>query len=248
MLIMALPVNAEPLRVSVAAVSRDAKGLWSRSIGFPWRGRLSGGVYLDEDKHVRHVQKYEGNDRFWGSAELVSLVSRVARVVSRVHGPGRLSAGELSARRGGRVLGHRSHQSGRDMDIGFYLDNDLGKTLAWPEFVYLRRDGTRPIDGGATLARFDDARNWTLVEALATETQVPVQYMFVANGIRRRVLRYGEAHGASEELLGRVARLMMPPGSGRPHTDHFHIRIYCPVDDRPSCREQGPVWPWVAGE
>jgi penicillin-insensitive murein endopeptidase len=244
LLSLAQSASANPLNAERASIPGGSAAIWSRSKGYAWRGRMEGSVRLPEDKHVRHVQKYTPRGRHWGTAELVGLIQRSARHVSRAHGPGRMSVGELSARSGGRIDGHKSHQNGRDVDIGFYLTDDRGKVLATPEFVYLRKDGTRSINQGMSLARFDVARNWSLVEALVLDRETPVQYIFAANSIRRLLLQYARSVNASPEIIERASKMIMPPGSGKPHTDHFHVRIYCPKDDKPACREDGQVWSW----
>jgi hypothetical protein len=37
---------------------------------------------------------------------------------------------------------------------------------------------------------------------------------------------------------------MVQPKRGHKHANHFHVRIYCPADDRPHCRDSAPYWPW----
>jgi murein endopeptidase len=46
----------------------------------------------------------------------------------------------------------------------------------------------------------------------------------------------------SEELLARVDAVV---DAERQHTNHMHVRIYCPVDDVPRCDEEPPYHPWV---
>src|SRR5690606_23916438 len=88
----------------------------SRSIGYPFDGRLEHGVLLRETPFVRYTPEYARDGRFYGTWELVQLLHRAAhRVATRVPGA-RLSVGELSKQGGGRVPGHHSHQNGRDVD------------------------------------------------------------------------------------------------------------------------------------
>ncbi len=239
-------VSANPLNVVASSVNPGGAPWRSQSTGRATRGHLASGMHLEEGKHIRFVAKYRPRDRHWGTVELVSVIQRAARKVSLAHGTGRMAVGELSAKYGGRVDGHASHQSGRDVDIGFYLLDEKDKTLVWPEFVYLKKDGTRSLAGGAKQARFDFARNWTLVESLVSDAEAPVQYIFVAPSIERLLLNYARSIDASPELIDRASQMMMPPGSGRPHTDHFHVRIYCPGDDKPVCKDVGAVWSWSA--
>ncbi len=238
-------INKEiaPEPVMIESVFKPA-----RSYGWPWRGRLRDAVYLPESDTIRHVDAYRAHDNFWGSHAMVGLLQRVSRRVTEQHGPGRMAVGELSNNRGGRILGHRSHQNGRDVDIGFYMVDERNHTVAWPSFVYLWRSGKARVGGedDRKMVYMDVARNWTLVESLALDPQVAVQHIFVANSMKRILFRYARKKGVPEEIQDRVSRMMMPAGSGRPHTDHFHVRIYCPRSDRPRCKDKGPYWPWSA--
>lgn len=166
-----------------------------------------------------------------------------AYVASRAPGA-RLTVGDLSRHHGGRFRPHRSHQSGRDVDVGFYILTDVGAAIEPDRFFEFRADGTSRHD--ATW-RFDDARNWALVEAFVTNTIAPVQYAFVSRELRRRLLDYGAAHGADPETLARAETVLWQPTSGGRHRDHFHVRIYCDPGDRPRCRDEAPHHPWTTG-
>src|SRR5689334_16639975 len=88
-----------------------------RSVGTPTDGALVGGVPLEEGTEVR--LRWPDGAR-WALPHLVSLLERAAR---RVYGryPGSvLLVGDLSRQAGGELLGHVSHENGRDADVGFY--------------------------------------------------------------------------------------------------------------------------------
>lgn len=225
---------------------RTAQRTRSRAVGWPWRGRLEGATLLEPSEHVVHVERYLERGRFWGTGELVQLVNEAARKVSEVHGPSVLPVGELSAKYGRNISGHRSHENGRDADLGFYFIDDDGKPYVFSEyFAKTSRSGRAYIEGGRV--RFDTARNWTLVRAML-ESDVDVQHIFVANNLRIKLLRHARRDPEVSELLYEKASrvLHQPGGSTLPHRDHFHVRILCSEEDRPSCRERGPFWPWVS--
>lgn len=244
MLLYATGASAYPARIT----KRAAEGMshLTESYGFPWDGRLVRSKRIKPSKHVRLVEDYRVRGHHFGTSELVDLVNRVARNISKRFGPGRMALGELSAKHGGKITGHRSHQNGRDADIGFYLLNDRNRVGAWNKFQYLNRAGNTRVGMDGQLARFDRARNWALVEQLVTDEEVAVQHLFVANSIRRIVLRTARRKGVSDEIYERAARMMMPAGEGsQSHTDHFHIRIYCTERDQPRCKDKGPYWDWA---
>lgn len=235
---------------SVATESPSSAGTDSRAVstGWPWRGRLLDAARLQPTEHVHLVDADVPRGRHFGTIELVGLIARVAaRVAARAPGA-RLQVGELSGERGGNIPGHRSHENGRDVDLGFYfVDAETGEPVDLPRFVNQTRRGAR-LESRAL--RFDDVRNWRLVEALATDEVAPVQHAFVHRDLRARLLRAGARLGASAELLERVKRIVISPGVAHPHRNHFHVRIYCPASDvtadrGATCRDRGPYWPWL---
>jgi penicillin-insensitive murein DD-endopeptidase len=226
---------------SSSASSSTTTGAGSLSVGRHNRGRLLRGTELTGSAHVR--LKHSG-DQHHGTAEMVALLEHAADYVwSRVPGV-RLTVGDISRHHGGRFRPHRSHQSGRDVDVGFYIFDDLGAAVEPARFFDFRADGTSAHD--ATW-HFDDARNWALVEAFVTDTSAVVQYAFVSREIRRRLLDYGAAHGADPETLARAETVLWQPSRGGRHRDHFHVRIYCDPGDRPRCRDEAPYHPWTRG-
>ena len=214
----------------------------SLSVGRHNRGRLLRSAELLDGDHVRLRNTDSGQHH--GTEELVAMLEHAADLVwSRLPGV-RLTIGDLSRHNGGRFRPHRSHQSGRDVDVGFYLHDDAGSPIEPDRFFEFRDDGTSRHD--ATW-HFDDARNWALVEAFVTNTIAVVQYAFVSRELRRRLLDYGAAHGADPETLARAESVLWQPSSGGRHRDHFHVRVYCDAGDRPRCRDEAPYHPWTRG-
>lgn len=216
----------------------------SRSVGSPDRGRLEDSAALEETPYlfVRHSRR----PALYGTAELVGLVQRSAQAVwTAFEGP-KLVVGDLSGPRGGRLSPHRSHRSGRDVDIGFFLLDDAGNPAQAPFFVRLRRDGCGHIRDQRYC--IDPARSWALLSAIVQDPLAQVQYVLVAPDIRNRVLAEGRRQGASAELIDRVSVVTEPHAGSHSHRSHFHVRIYCPVDDRPSCHDEPPFHEWYEGE
>lgn len=239
---------SRPVPVIEPEVRESAEASRATSTGWPWRGRLLDAVRLQASDRVHLVDADVPAGRHYGTIELVGLLARVAARVDRAVPGAKLQVGELSGPSGGNIPGHRSHENGRDVDLGFYfVDVETGQSVNLPRFVNLTRRGAR-LDARAL--RFDDERNWRLVEALATDETAPVQHAFVHRDIRARLLRTGKRLGASAELLERVERIVISPGVAHPHRNHFHVRIYCPAEDvtsdrRSTCRDRGPYWPWL---
>lgn len=217
----------------------------SRSVGHAWRGRLEHGVLLRESAHVRYVGEYREGGHHYGTWQLVQLLERAA---ARVHqrAPGaRLSVGELSARRGGGLAGHRSHQSGRDVDIAFYMTDARGRPH--DPFAFANFGGDGVGRGPNSMLRFDDVRNYELVARLVTDGDARVQHIFVSNPIRARLLRTARSRRASATVRARLEQVMLQPTHGHPHANHFHVRVYCNPHERPRCQDRAPFHAWYPG-
>ncbi len=235
--------NAEPAPAPQPEPESEPAPSESRSIGVPDRGRLRDAVELASGANIA---VRDGRRRAWfGTRELVAAIEHAAAEVSRAHAGPRLVVGDLSAENGGRLSPHRSHRTGRDADLGFYLLDEEGNSVEAPQFVQLRRNGCGRVRDHRYC--FDPARNWTLVVALLTDPVARVQYLLVAPDIRARVLAEGERRGAPPELLERVRIATAPHSGSRSHRSHFHVRIYCPLDDRPECVDEPPYHAWYEG-
>lgn len=234
----------------VARADRPTRGRTTRrpqsiSVGLPYHGALRRGVLLRESDHVRYAGEYRAGGHFWGTTELVALLERAAaRVAQRLPGA-RLSVGELSAQPGGRLSGHRSHQNGRDVDIAFYMLDGDGRPYDPYGFAAFDRRG-HGLAPNESL-HFDDARNWELVSRLLTDPDARVQYVFVADTLRTRLLATARRRHAPRGVIARAEQALVQPSHGHPHRNHFHVRIYCPPADRPQCRDREPFHAWYPG-
>ncbi len=196
------------------------------------------GRRLEEGPTVRYLP---GRPLHWGTDELVGLLQRVARAV---HGRFalRLTVGDLSARDGGVVGHHRSHQSGRDVDLAFFMraapargTTRPGRPVDPDDYYVFGPDG-RSLNGAYV---FDDDRNWALISTLLTDRLTRIERIFVSSPLRSRLLRHARSLGVSDALVTLAANTLVQPANVSPHNNHFHVRIACPSADRP-CREG--VW------
>ena len=147
---------------------------------------------------------------------------------------------------------HSSHQAGRDVDLHFYSVDAEGHPLDAPHNDMIRydADGKPYLRRGASYTetewerrRFDTARNWQLVEALLTDPEVRVQWVFVAQGLEDRLLQYATRKQRPAWVIEYARTVMYNPADAPPHDDHFHVRIYCSRADRfHGCVDRGPVW------
>lgn len=207
------------------------------SIGTPWRERESN----------------------FGTDELVEAVVRAARAVSRLAPGGTAAVGDLSRRGGGPSVEHRSHQSGRDVDVFFYAVNAAGRPVA-PGSVMLHFDRTgkatrwSPPKGTVAPskpvpdARFDARRNWAFVRALLQDPEIEVQWIFMQKDLVARLLQQSIVDGDDPALRARASQIVRQPSDSEVHDDHMHIRLFCDPDDRSmGCSDRGPARWWKKG-
>jgi penicillin-insensitive murein endopeptidase len=234
---------------SVPSAASEGGGVYaasaSTSTGMPWDGKLSRPARLRASATLRHMPHCAASGHFFGTSELVALLERTGTAIAARFPGSQLSVGELSARDGGRLEGHHSHQTGRDADIAFFMSDARGRSQTFRRFVAFGFDGVgkntpRPL-------YFDDARNWALISSMLRDPHARLQYAFVAKPIRARLLMEGRRRGERDEFLSAAAAVMVEPKEGNKHTNHFHVRIFCARDDRPQCQDTEPYWPWYDG-
>ena len=234
------PELAQPLSSSGCYESTPAV-LASKSSGLPWQGSLEDGVFLNESTNVRHVDAQRC--AFWGTRRLVQMVERTAARVAQTAPGARLTVGELSLPEGGDIVGHSSHENGRDIDLGFYFVDDAGEPAEPGRLVDVRRDGTARWQG-QTL-HFDVARNWKLLESLLLDPEADLQLALINARIRTMLLNEAQRQDVSRDMLVRAARVMVVPRRGEhPHLNHFHVRIFCP-EGTTECRDGRELWEWT---
>ncbi|MBU1240321.1 penicillin-insensitive murein endopeptidase [Myxococcota bacterium] len=196
-----------------------------QSVGLPFRGMLHRGrpIPLRGSGYIV-VPRTISRGHFYGTRELIDLIRRSARRVWKAYPKSRLTVGDLSGRRGGRINGHRSHQSGRDVDIGFYLVDRRNKyKVARNWFVGI---DPRAIGKGANShLMFDLERNWELVEALITDKS-RVELILIAGYLKNLLINYAEAVLRPPRVIKRAKAILKHYPH---HDDHYHIRISCPA-------------------
>ncbi|WP_437730972.1 penicillin-insensitive murein endopeptidase [Sorangium sp. So ce1335] len=221
--------TAEPAKTKAAPRKPAA------SVGHPNEGRLEGGVRLDTSrKDIRVVPAYAHADVQWGLPSLVGMIERAARGVARRYPGAVLEVGDLSRRHGGEVHRHGSHESGRDVDLGFYALDARGKQVHAPFFL---RFNARLASTNVPGARFDVPRNWLLVQHLLTDPRARVSHIFISDPLRHALISHAKRIGVSRALIVRAQLAMMQPTGAEPHDDHMHVRISCPGAMRGTCIE-----------
>jgi penicillin-insensitive murein endopeptidase len=239
------------------SIGHHSRGALRQAAALPFRG---------EGYVVPELWRKRG--RNYGTDELVALLMRASRKVSRQYRNSTLGVADMSERSGGPALPHhRSHHSGRDVDLIFYSTDTQGYPMPPQEMLSFNRGGVsrpskqrstrlvaahrlrRPLIGfaaetpleGPKAHRFDLVRNWALIKALVTDPQVPVQWIFIGRHVARLLIDHARRTAEPTYLINHVASLMHQPGDASSHNDHMHVRIYCDAADRMlGCRDRGP--------
>ena len=146
--------------------------------------------------------------------------------------------GDLSSKYGGPLPKHRSHQSGRDADVGFFVTDDRGRPRNVDRLIAIDRQG-KARDGSGY--QFDDYRNWLLVQLWMKDTRAKIMYVFVASHLRQRLLSFAQKRPAFRKYTTQASSFLRQPGNSSAHDDHFHVRIACPDRQAPLCVQSVPV-------
>lgn len=255
--VSALSFAASPRLLPRAAVSRpaaveDAVPAFDRahvgslergrsySIGTTSAGYLVGAVPLagSTGLALRPISVTRG--AIYGTRALEAMLTRAADAVAARYPGSVLWAGDLSGPRGGDLPGHKSHNSGRDVDLGFYRRAPDGTAADTPRFSAV----TATTGGGAD--RFDLERNWLFVASVLQDPGATVQWIFVAAPLREALLDYARTSGADPELIARAEQVLAQPSDSSAHRDHFHLRIYCGLEEAlEGCLDAPPLHPWA---
>lgn len=190
---------------------------WGRANG----GQLYNGVAMEDGPGLR----VRNQARAYGTQRVVNMLSAAgADVKARWPDAPELVVGSLSLRRGGSLRPHRSHQSGRDVDITYYHRGNV----ELPDF----RD--------MSAETFDAVKNWHFLKTLIDTGEV--QFIFVDYELQRVLHEYALSIGYTEDDL--TEYLQYPRGRrvpegiirhARGHRNHVHIRFTCGPKDK-NCR------------
>ena len=168
----------------------------------------------------------------YGHPSLVWMLYRTAKQMARASKGSVLLVGDLSREFGGPLAGHKSHQSGRDADVGFFVTDAHGRPINSRRLVTFDAAG-KARDGSGV--RFDDYRNWLLVQTWLKEERAALEHVFVASHLRRRLLDFARARPAFVRYVEGASQFLRQPTNGLPHDDHFHVRIACPDYQQDLC-------------
>jgi len=199
-----------------AAVERSDENEREASEGVPWNGRLRGAQRLPGDVGYRIRRP----SRAYGASHVIDHLKSVSGVVRALYPEVHtLAIGDLSAEHGGKLDNHRSHQTGLDVDVGFYF-----RTVpeGYPErFV-------------AANADLDLAATWSLITAFARTVPLDdgVEIIFLDHAVQKRLYDWAHRRGTPDEDLEHLLQYPRSKDSAvglvrhwPNHADHLHVRF-----------------------
>lgn len=215
------------------------------AVGVPHAGFLTNGKELPNEG--RGYKWKSSADHHWGLPRLVGLIEEAAGKVDEARpGTRPVHVGDLSARGGGQLMPkHRSHRTGRDVDILFYVTTLEGVPVANDGFIKIGPDGLGVSTAGR-FVRFDVDREWLLIRSLVDSKQAHVQWVFVSRVLEALMVEHAIALGEPAQLVQKAQTVMQQPGDSLPHDDHIHVRVACEADEwARGCEGGGPSWAWI---
>lgn len=222
--------SASHAQTDIHAWSRIAKPTASRtaqSIGKVTSGCIRGAATLPKNGLGYQVMRLS-RTRFFGHPDLVQFIQNLGKTAQNQR-LGTLLIGDMGMARGGPTLsGHRSHQTGLDVDIWYLLAPEAEKrelsssereTWGAPSVVAARGDSINPTQWSPAIEQ--------VLEAAARSPKV--DRIFVNASIKQVLCE----RKTSRDWLQKI----------RPwyaHADHFHVRLKCP-NGSPNCDKQEPI-------
>ncbi|MGH1345536.1 MAG: penicillin-insensitive murein endopeptidase [Nannocystales bacterium] len=200
---------------SAVVVYRANDGTKSESIGGPSSGKLAGGVPMMDGPG--RVMKMIGWKSF-ATANTVAILDKALRQWAASGHKQPVLVGNMSSRSGGRLAPHSTHQSGRDVDLGYPQKLPAGEELNW------RVMNSKNLDAKEC---------WALMQTLVQTGQIEVIY------VDREIQKLLHDYAVSNKLMSKAAlkqwmEYPSPTGSGSPviqhvkgHADHMHARFKC---------------------
>lgn len=225
----------------------------SVSAGSHARGALIRGTAIAFEGTGYAVHRdWRARDHRYGTQEMVAWLTALFAEVNKDDPDTVVFLGDMSGRRGGGGPKHRSHASGRDVDIFFVASDRTGRPmLDLPAMIHFDHEGRAarwsPARSSPTVhdrlpeAVFDARRNWAIVRAMLANHSVEVQWIFIHGALANLLIAQAEREGSPPGIVEKARALLHQPTDSQPHDDHMHVRVFCSPNDRAfGCTDKGP--------
>jgi murein endopeptidase/LysM repeat protein len=190
----------------------------AQSVGYPTAGRLLDGALIPENPALYTLRNTK---HAYGSSHAISVLQQgLAEFRLNTQYAGEIQILDMSLRRGGYFTPHKSHRTGRDVEIAMPLKAGL------------------PLDTPPDNDAVDWQATWQLVRSFIDTGKV--KYIFLGRARQQHLFATAKANNVSREELERVIQfprftkhgiVRHSPG----HTCHLHVRFACGPDE-PRCK------------
>ena len=224
---LALPASAEPLAKELFGAKRQGSEHRPAPFGSYAKGCVAGAVQLAETGRTWQAMRLSRN-RNWGHPETIAFIERLSKKAARQPGWNGLYIGDMSQPRGGPMLtGHRSHQTGLDIDVWMRPATNLRLSRGVREelsSISMRRAKGAYVNDQWTRAHHE------ILKAAAKDPAVARIFVFPGAKVQM----------CNDEKGDRAWLNKIRPWWG--HHYHFHVRLACPKGAR-GCVDQAPPPP-----
>lgn len=189
--------------------------LASTPVGYYNQGSLIDGECMPEEGDG-FVQLYRAVGHYWGTTEMIDMLERTASDMARRYpNRDRMQIEDISARDGGDIDPHGSHENGLDVDIQYFKADgrESDERLGYAKPM---------VNNGSVSSNFDVERNWEMVKALHRNGRV--QMIFMDQKLQDALISYARSKNEYGSHLKEIQSLRHVAN----HQDHLHVRLLCP--------------------
>lgn len=194
-------------------------------VGTPNNGALINGEGLEEQGEG-FMQLFRETGHFYASRTMLSMLKQTAADLNqRYPNQDRLQIEAISAKEGGDIEGHASHENGLDVDLGYFKVNGIEHDPKTAGIYY----APSMVEFGVVSPNFDVERNWELVKSL--HRYGDVQKIFMDQVLKNKLCQYAKSNyefKTNQKVLRSIRHVTN-------HADHMHVRLRCPSDAK-QCR------------
>ena len=191
-------------------VKHDLASVGPISLGAPNRGRLFNGVRMPESE----LWKFSDPGNAYGTQETIDSISRaIKKVHDKFPGARKVYIGHISAKNGGWLRPHKSHQAGRDVDLSYFYNEDK----LWYAV--------------ANDKNLDREKTWAFVKAFLEDPNT--EMILIDTSLQRLLYDWASKNGEDKDMLDRVFQISGKSKwpiirHAKGHATHVHVRFFSP--------------------
>ncbi len=227
----------QTINSNIKQTETGALRAFNQAVGFPDQGSLRNSTSLLLQQNLAKETAYykvafPARERFYSTYEMSQMISKLGRFVNNQSKDLKLFVGNISARRGGFLAPHKSHQIGMDVDIAYPTDSSaLAEKSNFPVVVL---QSQKKINKQS----YSVEKTFELFKFAFQQNEYPVDRIFVDRLIIQDMCEYAKEKnkfkGADKQIVEKIFQNIEHVDG---HGDHFHMRLKC-TDSQPACRSK----------